>query len=102
MRTKRDRVLAAGAPASTRGVQISVRGRMAEAGRHHADDGVALVVERDRAPDDAGIGAEAPPPERIAQNHHVVVAGPRVFGPERPPEPRRAPRATLKKSPENR
>ena len=61
---------------------------MDEAGRHHAHDGVALVVEGDRAPDHAGIGAEFPTPQRIGEDHDVVVARSRVFGSERAPQAR--------------
>ena len=53
------------------------RGRqdILEAARHDADDQVAAVVELDLSADDGRIAAEAPPPERVAQDHDVGSVG---------------------------
>ena len=66
---------------------LGARG-MLEAGGHHAHDGVALVVEGDRAPDHAGIGAEAPAPQRVGEHHDVVVAGAGILWAQGPAQPR--------------
>src|SRR5262249_5666371 len=42
-----------------------------ERARHHADDGIAVVVEPDLASDDRAVSAETPPPQRIAEDRHV-------------------------------
>src|SRR5262245_38018183 len=42
-----------------------------ERSRHDPDDDVAVIIEGDGATDDCSIGAEAPPPEVIAEDDHV-------------------------------
>ncbi len=44
------------------------RRNVLERRRHDADDDVRIVVERHAAPDDRGIAAESPVPERVAQD----------------------------------
>ena len=39
-----------------------------ESGRHHAEDRVWRPADRERAPDDRGIGAEPPSPQAVAQD----------------------------------
>jgi hypothetical protein len=48
--------------------------RRREPGRHHAGDAQRHAVEPQGAADDLGIGAEAPPPERMRQHRHAAVA----------------------------
>src|SRR6185369_11523073 len=50
---------------------LAVR-REVETGRHDAEDGVRLAVHPDVAPDDAGIGAEPPRPEAMAEDDHPL------------------------------
>src|SRR5215510_10210758 len=42
--------------------------------RRHADDGVALSVERDAPANDGRVARESPPPQSLTQNHHPVVS----------------------------
>src|SRR5215207_6124887 len=63
--------------------QLRLSVRELEVGRHHADDRVRLAVERERPPDDPGVRAEAPLPERVAQQDNLVRAGPVLLGGER-------------------
>ena len=39
-----------------------------EPARHHADDVVAVVVERDASAENRRVAAESPPPECVAEN----------------------------------
>ncbi len=57
--------------------------RKVEAGRHDADNGELATIDGDGAADDRGIGAEAPPPERVAdQRHRLMPDVGAVLGPE--------------------
>ena len=47
---------------------LHVAPRMAEVGRHHADDGVRLRADRHRASDDRRVAVEAAHPERMAEH----------------------------------
>src|SRR5262245_10291903 len=40
--------------------------------RHHADDRIRMGVERQSLPDDAGVAAEAPLPQRMTENDHAL------------------------------
>src|SRR5262245_5141781 len=62
-----------------------------ERARHYADDGIAVIVERDLAPDNRGITAEAPPPQPVAEDHHVGAMEPVVGRVEVPSKRRRRP-----------
>ncbi len=46
----------------------------------HADDAIELAGEADRLANNAGITAEAPAPQPMAQNHCGVIAGNLVVG----------------------
>ena len=52
-----------------------VGGGELESGRDDADDRVGLAVETQGGADGAAVGAEAPPPEFLADHHAVVVPG---------------------------
>ena len=54
--------------------------------RHHADDGVRLAIERERSPDDAGVGAERRRPQLVAQHDDVLFARFVLVGRERTAE----------------
>ena len=54
------------ASAAARGLRPS---DFAERPRHDADDLIAFAVERDRAPDDAGVAAKPASPQRLAEHH---------------------------------
>ncbi len=64
--------------------ELRVAIREVKARRHHADDDVRGLVERDGASEDVGVGAEDALPERLAQNEWPRAAG--VGGQERPAE----------------
>ena len=64
-------------------------GRPPEMRRQHADDFERVAVERDRAADDRRIGAEAPPPQRIAEQDDAVAADGFLLGAEIAAERRR-------------
>src|SRR5436853_7157618 len=56
---------------------------------HHADDGVALAIEHDAAPDDLVIAGELALPETVAEYRDLIVTG-LIFCIEKdPPAPRR-------------
>jgi len=57
--------------------------------RHHADHGEGLPVEHDAAADDVGVGAEAPPPQAVAEQDHQVAVGGVFLGCEETSELRR-------------
>src|SRR5262245_26181988 len=42
--------------------------------RHHSDDDVRLIFDKQLLPDDVGITSEAPHPEAMAQHHAVLFA----------------------------
>ena len=52
------------------------------AGRHHADDGVRLAVERQLAADDGGIAAKLCRPQPVAQDDDVLLPRLILIGPE--------------------
>src|SRR5262245_56982791 len=60
-----------------------------EFARHHADNGIAVIVERDLSPYNRWIAAEAPPPHRVAEDHHVAAMEPVVSSSEVPSKRRR-------------
>src|ERR1700677_4949361 len=60
------RVVLQGRPELRRGSQDVL-----ESLRHHAEDGIKVVVERDLAPYDGAVAAETPPPQRVAEDHHM-------------------------------
>ena len=64
--------------------ELRVAIREVKARRHHADDDVRGLVERDGASEDVGVGAEDALPERLAQNEWPRAAG--VGGQESPAE----------------
>ena len=47
-----------------------------KAGRHHADDGVSFVVEKNILTDDVGRAAEAGLPQTITEDNSSIRAGP--------------------------
>jgi len=49
---------------------------MVDARRHDADYRVRLRIEHDLAAENIGRPAELPPPQPVAEDHHVAVAGP--------------------------
>jgi hypothetical protein len=53
---------------------------MVEVRRHHAEHGGRCAVERDRAADDRGVGAEVVAPDRLAQHQQALVAGALLLG----------------------
>ena len=64
-------------------------GGEAEALRHHPDDRVGVAVEDERAAHHRRIGAEAPPPEPVGEDHDVVAVGGILPGQEDAAELRR-------------
>ena len=56
-------------------VARAVLGQGPESLRHHADHGVRLAVERERASEDRAIAAELRMPERVRQDDHASAAG---------------------------
>ena len=52
------------------------------AGRHHADYGEGLRVERNGAADDCGVGRKAAAPEAVAQDGEAAASGQFVVGSE--------------------
>src|SRR2546422_715718 len=62
--------------------QLPPEGRKIEVGRHDANHGVAIVVERDLFADQTGIAAVAPLPHPVAQDHHTRSTGLVFFGQE--------------------
>ena len=58
--------------------------RELEALRHHPDNGVALVIERDGAAHDVAGGAEMLTPTSVAQHYDTRAAGLLVVGGEVP------------------
>jgi hypothetical protein len=54
--------------------------RKSEVGRHHAQHGVARLVERYRASDDCRVAREPPLPEAMAEHQHWLSASLLVFG----------------------
>src|SRR5262249_57693757 len=61
----------------------------AEAGGHDADAGEARAAELDVATEQGRVGAEATPPQTVAEAHHALVARHGLFGLEGPAEERR-------------
>src|SRR4051812_8273499 len=55
--------------------QLGVSRRISEVGLHDADDGRRNAIEHYRATDDRTVGAEATHPERVTQDHDVLVPG---------------------------
>jgi hypothetical protein len=62
--------------------------REAEPRRRHADHGIGLVVEQQRAPDHVGPRAEPRAPQRVADDHDVVAARSLLVRAEAAAEPR--------------
>ena len=46
--------------------------REAEIGRKNPDDHVGLAIQCNRPPDNAAIGAESPPPQRIVEHDDTI------------------------------
>ena len=57
---------------------------LAEGRGHDPDHLIALVVERDGAPDDAPIGAKSGSPQRFAQHHDSWTPPVLIVWPQRP------------------
>ena len=84
---RRGRVVAERRPDLGRLVEVRREQRL-EGGRHHADDLEVLLVHPDLPADDGGVGAEAPPPERVAQDELAPRVRPVVRRLEAPAERR--------------
>ena len=63
-------------------------GRQLHSRGSDADHRAGFAIQRHGAPDDAGIGAETPPPEPLGEHHHPFAAHPVLAGVEPPPEDR--------------
>ena len=68
--------------------RLYVGRRVDEVRGHHADDEIALVVERDRTTDDGVVATEALLPIRVAEDDDPIVSG-LLFVPEGPTQVRR-------------
>ena len=53
---------------------------LAERAGHDADDLMTFTVQGDGLPDNRGVAAEAPPPQRFPDHRHACRPGPLVFG----------------------
>ena len=72
-----------------RHVDLIVARRERELGPHHADDGVRLAAERDRAADNRRIGGEAADPEAVGQERDTIAADRLLLRGERAADERR-------------
>src|SRR5579864_494435 len=66
--------------------EVNIGATPHESLRHHANDGADFVVEMKLATDDAGVAAELPLPELVAEDDDRFGAGIGIAGQRDPPE----------------
>src|SRR5262249_40689028 len=64
------------------------RRRKLKSWRHHPNDRVALLIERQRLSNQIWVRAESPPPQAMADDRDIGVIGVALFGRENAPGPK--------------